>query len=402
MTQVSNEPDRSIYGEFLLTELIDVDQLQTLMEKFTAATGTATALLDLKGNIHVASGWQDICTQFHRVHPESCKRCQESDVALANDLEKGGKYNIYRCLNGMVDVAIPVHVQGYHFANLFAGQFLSEKPDIEFFRRQALEYGFDEGGYLRALSKVPILKEEEVKLKLEYLSALATFLAGAGLDKMKLNKIMHELEDRVEERTRDLKEAQREALHMMEVAQDARQRAEQLNATLKGTMAELERSNKELQQFAYVASHDLQEPLRMVSSYVQLLQRRYQSKLDEEANEFIAFAVDGAERMQQLIQDLLAFSRVTTHGKPLEPTESGLVLDTALKNLEALLQESQAEVVRGEMPTVMADPGQLLQVLQNLIQNAVKFHGKSLHGWRSGPSRTMANGSLRSRTTGWA
>ncbi len=141
------------------------------------------------------------------------------------------------------------------------------------------------------------------------------------------------------------------------------------------TRVELERSNRELQQFAYVASHDLQEPLRMVSSYMQLLQRRYQDKLDDDANEFIGFAVDGAARMKQLIQDLLAFSRVTTRGGEMQPTDSGAALDLALQNLQTLLMENQAEVTPGELPRVTADPGQLAQVFQNLVQNAVKFRG---------------------------
>jgi len=138
---------------------------------------------------------------------------------------------------------------------------------------------------------------------------------------------------------------------------------------------QLERSNIELQQFAYVASHDLQEPLRMVSSYVQLLNRRYGDKLDQDAKEFIGFAVDGAERMRMLIQDLLAFSRVTTKGQPLEPTDSGRALELALNNLQMIIGESGAKVEKGEMPEILADQGQLVQVFQNLVQNAIKFHG---------------------------
>ena len=149
----------------------------------------------------------------------------------------------------------------------------------------------------------------------------------------------------------------------------------ELVVKLREKAALLERSNTELQQFAYVASHDLQEPLRMVSSYVQLLKRRYGDKLDQDAKEFIAFAVDGAERMRMLIQDLLAFSRVTTKGQPLEPTASGRALDTALGNLQVMIAESGAKLERGELPEVLADRGQLAQVFQNLVQNAIKFHG---------------------------
>ncbi|MCB2228643.1 MAG: PocR ligand-binding domain-containing protein [Desulfarculaceae bacterium] len=359
--------------EFHISDLINIEQLQLLMEKFTAATDTGTALLDLEGKVLVASGWQDICTRFHRIHPDTARRCHASDVGLANQLEQGQDYNVYRCLNGMVDAAIPVRIQGVHFANLYIGQFLSEKPDLDFFRQQAREFGFEEDEYLWALSRVPILSDEEVALKLDYLAAFAAFLGEAGLDRLNLKKIMHELEDRVEERTQALQESQRQTQEKMQEAVEARRQTERVNRRLVKTKTELERSNRDLQQFAYVASHDLQEPLRMVSSYVQLLQRRYQDKLDQDANDFIAFAVDGAARMKILIQDLLTYSRVTTRGADPKPTESGEALDRALGNLTAQLQENQAEISRGEMPRVTADPSQLTQVFQNLVHNAVKY-----------------------------
>ncbi|MGA9348780.1 MAG: ATP-binding protein, partial [Anaerolineae bacterium] len=145
---------------------------------------------------------------------------------------------------------------------------------------------------------------------------------------------------------------------------------------LKQTMAELERSNKELEQFAYVASHDLREPLRMVTSYVQLLARRYQGKLDADADDFIAYAVDGATRMQALINDLLAYSRVGTRGKPFEPTDCEAVFEQALTNLQVAIEESGAAVTHDLLPTVMADATQLTQLFQNLIGNAIKFRSE--------------------------
>ena len=145
---------------------------------------------------------------------------------------------------------------------------------------------------------------------------------------------------------------------------------------LQRTHDELKRSNADLEQFAYVASHDLQEPLRMVSSYVTLLERRYRGRLDADADDFIHFAVDGAERMRQLIQDLLAFSRVGTRGGELVPTESRAALTRALENLQVLIDETDARVIFDEMPEVNADPGQLELVFQNLIGNAIKYRGE--------------------------
>ncbi len=158
-----------------------------------------------------------------------------------------------------------------------------------------------------------------------------------------------------------------------------RKRAERallrVEKALRAEKEELARSNADLEQFAYVASHDLQEPLRMVASYTQLLARRYRGKLDDEADEFIEFAVDGANRMQDLIHDLLAFSRVGTQGKPLVETDCDGVVRRVLNNLRMAIQETGARITVGDLPTVAADGDQLAQVLQNLIGNAIKFHG---------------------------
>ncbi|MCF7918551.1 MAG: PAS domain S-box protein [Candidatus Cloacimonetes bacterium] len=138
---------------------------------------------------------------------------------------------------------------------------------------------------------------------------------------------------------------------------------------------ELQRSNKELEQFAYVASHDLQEPLRMISSYTQLLERRYGDRLDQDAKDFIGYAVDGAVRMQRLINDLLSYSRVTTRGKPFEEIDSHIILGLAIANLQQAISEAGAIVTNDDLPVIMADESQLVRVFQNIIDNAIKFHG---------------------------
>lgn len=153
---------------------------------------------------------------------------------------------------------------------------------------------------------------------------------------------------------------------------------EKANDVLVQQTTELERSNIELQQFAYVASHDLQEPLRMVASYMQLLEKRYKGKLDSDADEFIGFAVDGATRMQGLIRDLLAYSRVGTRGKEFQPTECEVILKRCLTNLKVAMEESGAEVTHDPLPTVRADDAQLQQLFQNLIGNAIKFRNKKV------------------------
>jgi PAS domain S-box-containing protein len=147
----------------------------------------------------------------------------------------------------------------------------------------------------------------------------------------------------------------------------------QAEANLLRKIEELKHSNEELDQFAYIASHDLQEPLRMVASYTQLLSRRYKGKLDADADQFIAFAVDGASRMQRLILDLLTFSRVGTNGRKLLETSSEDALQQALSNLRGAIEESGALVTHDPIPSVLADETQLTQLFQNLIGNGIKY-----------------------------
>ena len=166
-----------------------------------------------------------------------------------------------------------------------------------------------------------------------------------------------------------------------------------LESLVASRTAELTRSNQDLQQFAYVASHDLQEPLRMVGSYLQLLERRYKDRLDDEAREFIGYAVDGANRMKQLINDLLQYSRVEHKGGNVVPTDPRGALDDALHALSAVVNESGAKVTALGLPQVTADPAQLRQLFQNLIGNAIKFRSEAAprvevsaerepHAWR--------------------
>jgi signal transduction histidine kinase len=176
------------------------------------------------------------------------------------------------------------------------------------------------------------------------------------------------LEEQVAQRTAELKYSNE--LLEMEIA--VRNEAEE---GLAERTRELARSNADLEQFAYVASHDLQEPLRMVGSYMQLIEQRYKDKLDKDAREFIGFAVDGAKRMQGLINDLLAYSRISTKGGAFEPVEGEKVLAAALHNLRFAIEESGACITHDPLPTVRADATQLAQVFQNFIGNAIKFRG---------------------------
>ena len=176
-----------------------------------------------------------------------------------------------------------------------------------------------------------------------------------------LLQLTMELDDRVAERTAEL--------------QKANDRLEAEIAEHRRTEGELARSNGDLQQFAYAASHDLQEPLRSITSYLQLLVRRSGEKLDDDARRFIGRTVAAAERMKALIDSLLIYSRVQTKGTPFAPTDCGELLEHTLDNLDKAIEESGAVVTRDDLPTVPVDAAQLGQLLQNLIGNAIKFRG---------------------------
>src|SRR5262245_40920781 len=219
---------------------------------------------------------------------------------------------------------------------------------------------------LRRLADEQCAQIEERKRLHEALARQAEALANQRLAALNIAQDEEEARKRAEHNEKTLARVNQELVREI----DQRHRAE---AELQETAEELARSNRELELFASVASHDLQEPLRMVSSYVELLAQRYHGQLDDRANRWINFSVEGAARMKQLISDLLEFARIGTRGKPLEPTDAGAVFDQVATNLQRVILERGAKVSRGSLPTVHADATQLAQLLQNLIGNGIKF-----------------------------
>ena len=184
-----------------LSELINIPAFQDLLDSFYALTSMPTAILDLSGNILVASGWQKICTDFHRKNPISASRCVESDTVLAGGASKGQEFNIYKCKNGLIDVAVPLIIEDLHLGNLFAGQFLFEKPDIEFFTTQAEQLGFNKKEYLKALQDVPVISDTRMKKAVAFLTDLTAIIGSAAIDRKKLLFMNRNLKEQVQERT---------------------------------------------------------------------------------------------------------------------------------------------------------------------------------------------------------
>ncbi len=178
-------------------DLLDFTKVDSLLEGFNKSTGFVTAILDLEGNVLSTSGWRQICTEFHRVNPETSKRCTISDTVLSGKMEAGEKYHFYQCLNGLVDVAVPIIIRGEHIANLFSGQFFFEEPDLSFFQQQAVKYGFNPENYLNALRKVPIVSKERVWEAMDFLlnmTQIISEMAFQKLEQMELNEALSESE----------------------------------------------------------------------------------------------------------------------------------------------------------------------------------------------------------------
>jgi len=583
-----------------LSDLINVSDIQSMMDNFYRIAHIPMSIIDLKGKVLVGVGWQDICTKFHRIHPETFKNCIESDLNITADIPNG-EFKLYKCKNGMWDMATPIYIGDRHIGNLFIGQFFfkGEKINYDHFQSLASKYGFDKKEYLEALSKVPELNKEDIESAKLFFLRLADSLSQLSYSNIKLvrsieetkkaeemlkenktrlersqeiahlgsweldvkndkltwsdevyrifgilpgefngtyeafldvvhpddreavsraytesikkKKKTYEIEHRIVRKNGEIRFVHEKCEHYKDksgkvilsqgMVHDITERIkadialkesrEKLNIAVeignigvwewdlitdgmvidnrmekmfgldpgifKGTYHDFEdllneediphfkrtvsnalnedkpfetvfriktreniekyinvkaivekdntgglvkiigvcfditemkrgaekvlfklneellRSNKALEQFAYVASHDLQEPLRTVSSFTQLLSMKYKDKLDSDAQEYIRFAVEGSERMYEMINDLLTFSRIQTRGVEFREVDMNDVMDQVKKMLSFQMENRKASIICDELPLVSADEIQMVQLLQNLVSNAIKF-----------------------------
>lgn len=202
--------------EYRFTELVDIDAFRALLKSFYEATGILHGLVDADNQVISAIGWQEACTLFHRANPASNACCLESNRYLAEHLREGS-YVGFACKNGLMDYATPIVVDGRQLATLYFGQLLHEPPDLDFFRRQAAEYGFDEDAYLAAIRKVPVIARERIEPIMSFYVQLAQMLARSGFNslrareaELRLAELNRDLAERVEERTAELREKNRQ------------------------------------------------------------------------------------------------------------------------------------------------------------------------------------------------
>ena len=322
-------------------ELVDVPGLQALMNSLYRVLDLANAIIDVEGVVITQSGWQDLCTRYHRVHPLTCQRCIESDTSLAGSMFQGERFAIYRCLNGLTDTAAPIVVAGQHVANIFTGQLFTAPPDIDFFRHQAAEFGFPEAEYLAAVAKVPVVDQERIEAIVMMYAHLATLLAQAGYDRWRQQQAKVQLQSALyglEERSRELVAA-----------------------------------NRELEEFSYSISHDLRTPLRAMAGFSKILLAEHAHKADDEARRLLGAIGDNAVRLARLmdgIQEFIALDRRPMRQKLIDMNR---LVHEAFEALRGLHPQRQFELIAGPLPPARGDPALLRRVLDNLLSNAVRF-----------------------------
>ena len=322
-------------GSIELADILDVAAVQSLADDIYKLTNIPMFILDLKATPLVTAGWQEICTKFHRVHPESCKNCQESDMLLSEGVAPG-EFKLYKCKNNMWDVVTPIMVGGQKIGNLFSGQFFfSDEPlDYSAFRAQAKQYGFNEEAYLTALESAPRLSREAVNTGMAFFIKFAQVLSQLSYSSIKLARS----------------------------AEETRRANTELAATV-----------KELEGLTYSVSHDLRAPLRHISGFSKILMEEHHSTLTPEAQHHLQRIEQGTLRMGLLVDDLLNLGRVGRQELRLQVTGLRSVVDSVIADLKSEYEGRQVEWKIADLPFVECDPGLIKQVFQNLLSNAVKF-----------------------------
>ncbi len=338
-----------------LDAIINAEEIQSIMDDFCYLTHMTTAILDLKGRVIEATGWQDICTKFHRIHPKTAHNCTESDLFLAKDL-KPGEYVDYKCKNGLWDVVTPLYVGTQHLGNIYTGQFFydDEQIDEKFFIKQAEACGFDKDSYMDALRRIPKYNRETVNHLMRFLVKFTTYISKISFVNIQLEKEIRERKE-AEEEIRELNRNLELRVHQRTV--------------------QLEEVNKELEDFVYSVSHDLRAPLRSISGFAEIIDRRHKNSLNEEGRHYFDNIVKASRQMGDLIDDLLKFSRLGRKAIEIGNVSLDDVFEAAIETLSDPIKETDARInIPEKMPVIQADITLATHIFINLLENAVKYH----------------------------
>jgi PAS domain S-box-containing protein len=461
-----------------LKDILDFKAIQSLMDDFYSLTHFGIGIIDLRGNVLVGTGWQDICIKFHRANLLTVKNCIESDLFFSQNIKRG-EYVEYQCKNNLRDIVTPIFVSNQHVGNLFLGQFMYEDeiPELKVFEEQAEIYHFDKKEYISALERVPRWNREKVKTVMSFYSKLAQIISNLLTSNLALKQTIEEkknvidqlkvasdryklisdntgdviwildlnkgkftyvspsvkklrgytpeevsqmdfnesvtteslafikdklpvrisefengnesariLTTEVDQKCKDgsivptevvttlITDDRGKVVEILGVSRNIseRKKADEIRDKL---IKDLNRSNKELEQFAYVASHDLQEPLRMISTYTKHLEIELKEALNDHTVRYMVIIIEAAKRMHYLIHDLLSLSRISNAKDPFVITDLNKVIEDIQQDQYFTIAESKTEFQVGSLPLLKVDPFQIRLLFQNLISNAIKFKG---------------------------
>jgi signal transduction histidine kinase len=338
-------PDGDI-GHLELEDIIDVKSIQVLMDDFYSATKMGVGIIDLNGKVIVRTGWQNICTNFHRANPDSCRNCIESDLVLTRGIEDG-KSKIYKCKNNMWDVSTPIFIGNKLFGNIFLGQFFfkGEEPDLDLFRWQAKKFGFDEIEYLNALACVPRWERAMVGQTMNFYSKLSSLISTLSFSNVKLVRLVE-----------DLNKAKQELIE---------------------SDAVLRKINLNNDKLFSIIAHDLRSPFNGILGFSEILFEEYNDLEPDEVKEYAKNINTSARSTLNLLDNLLTWAKAQS-GQVSFNRES-LLLEpiimeiTDVLKLNAAIKNISLNHLSIDGIMVFADRNMLETIIRNLVSNAIKF-----------------------------